>query len=124
MHTIRTHDAAVYVGFPTAPGDDPSVQVGVSYGDSIGWAVLTSPDQVADLRRVLQRASRKVWPQDPLTTPSTHQDHCAGAGQCTCDPPFVFPPLHPVGDPFDGVPSPFGPVATGLVTPAPTDEPA
>jgi len=92
--TIRTHDAGIYVGFPTAPGDDPSVQVGVSYGDSVAWAVLTSPDQVADLRRVLQRASRKVWPDAPALLP--------------LEPELV-------------VPSPFGPVATGLVTP---EEPA
>lgn len=128
--TIRTNDAELYVGWPTTDDDaerDRSVQVGARFGDSVAWVTLTSPDQVADFRRTLQRASRRVWPQDALTPPSTHQDHCAGAGQCTCDPPFVFPPLHPVGDPFDGdlvVPSPFGPVATGLVTPAPTDEPA
>jgi hypothetical protein len=89
--TIRTHDAEVYVGFPTTDQDDPSVQVGVSYGDSVGWAVLTSPDQVADLRRVLQRASRKVWPDAPAPLLA---------------PDLVLPS------------SVFGPVATGLVTPA------
>ena|SRR5882757_418764 len=96
--TIRTHDAAIYVGFPTTDQDDPSVQVGVSYGDSVGWAVLTSPDQVADLRRVLQRASRRMWPDAPT--------------------PLLKGALEPAVGP---VPSPFGPVATGLVTP---EEPA
>ena len=107
--TIRTRDAAVYVGFPTAPGDDPSVQVGVSYGESVGWAVLTSPDQVADLRRTLQRASRRVWPEAPPVVELVGQSHGA--------PSVVALPSDLV------VPSPFGPVATGLVTPA-TDEPA
>lgn len=89
--TIRTRDAAVYVGFPTADQDDPSVQVGVSYGTRVAYAVLTSPDQVADLRRVLQRASRRVWPDAPPLK---------GALELA---------------------SPFGPVATGLITP---EEPA
>jgi len=99
MHTIRTHDAAIYVGFPTTAQDDPSVQVGVSYGDHVAWAVLTSPDQVADLRRVLQRASRRVWPDAPTPLPT---------------------PVAELESPE--LASPFGPVATGLVTPA--DEPA
>jgi hypothetical protein len=63
--TIRTHDAELYVGWPTTPDDlerDQSVQVGVRYGVDARWAVLTSPDQAAELRRVLQRASRAVWP--------------------------------------------------------------
>ena len=38
--TIRTHDAELYIGFPTQPTDDPSVQVGVRYGDHCAWAVL------------------------------------------------------------------------------------
>jgi len=88
--TIRTNDADLYVGWPTTSEDlerDASVQVGVRYGDFVAWAVLTSPDQLADYRRTLQRAGRTVWPRDAELV----------------------------------VPSPFGPVATGLITP---EEPA
>lgn len=63
--TIKTHDAELYIGWPTTPDDlerDASVQVGVRYGVDARWAVLTSPDEVAELRRTLQRASRAVWP--------------------------------------------------------------
>lgn len=63
--TIKTHDAELYIGWPTTPEDverDRSVQVGVRYGVDARWAVLTSPEQVAEYRRQLQRASRAVWP--------------------------------------------------------------
>lgn len=56
-------------GWPTTPDDverDQSVQVGVRYGVDSRWAVLTTPEQVADLRRQLQRASRAVWPMQPV----------------------------------------------------------
>lgn len=69
--TIKTYDAELYIGWPTTPDDlerDQSVQVGVRYGVDARWAVLTSPEQVADLRRQLQRASRAVWPQQAPTT--------------------------------------------------------
>lgn len=68
--TIRTHDAELYVGWPTTETDDPSVQVGVRYGDDARWAVFTSPDEVADLRRLLARASRRVWPMAPPPPPN------------------------------------------------------
>jgi len=70
--TIKTHDAELYIGWPTTPDDlerDASVQVGVRYGVDARWAVLTSPDQVADLRRQLQRASRAVWPDSARIGP-------------------------------------------------------
>ena len=106
--TIRTNDAELYLGWPTTDQDDPSVQIGVRYGDHVAYAVLTSPDQVADLRRVLQRASRKVWPMQPVPPPNRLLAGYVGDSE---------------GDLPPGM-SVFGPVATGLVTPAPTDEPA
>lgn len=70
--TIRTNDAELYIGWPTTPDDlerDRSVQVGVRYGVDARWAVLTSPEQVAEYRRQLQRASRAVWPKEAPPNP-------------------------------------------------------
>lgn len=86
---IRTHDAELYVGWPTADTDDPSVQVGVRYGVDARWAVLTSPEQVADLRRQLQRASRAVWPMQPVPPPNPL---LAGYAGDHLDEPAAVPP--------------------------------
>ena len=121
--TIRTHDAELYVGWPTTEADverDRSVQVGARFGDSVAWVTLTSPDEVADFRRTLQRASRAVWPTvepGPLLR---------GGLKPAVPPPNLLLAGY-VGDNEGDLPpgmSLFGPVATGLVTPAPTDEPA
>lgn len=84
--TIKTHDAELYIGWPTADTDDPSVQVGVRYGVDARWAVLTNPEQVADLRRQLQRASRAVWPQPAVTA----GEYVQFAENGEREPPMVY----------------------------------
>jgi len=94
--TIRTNDAELYLGWPTTDQDEQQLTVGIVYHPTIGdpvsaWATLDSPEQVATARRAMQRGSRKVWPDAPAPLLA---------------PDLVLPS------------SVFGPVATGLVTPA------
>lgn len=62
---LKTREGELMLGWPADPDTDSYVQLGIRYQDHSAWIPLTSAGQVADLRAQLQRASRRVWPEQP-----------------------------------------------------------